>query len=793
MNRRPLLILLLIAIAAMALLLSDVFDGDSGDQPPLSAPDAAETDAEAEPADLPMAQPDPAVNALVEAASESAAAKSNREEVASLTPETGAEADQPLDEFLRVLVHDPEGQPLATVPVSLWTMSRGRYYPWKEVGTLEDGIATFDLPPLDGADDLKLAVGFKFPYVGSKTVQLKRSALPAEPISLSLEATGSIAVQLIGPDDQPWPYATEVRLVPAPGFFERKSKALQKFGPGYGSQESNAEGQVVFPFVAIKKQYVVGVQYNSWGKWQRRNFAAPAKAGGKVEIVLRLIEPVPMVRFRLLDPDGAPVNSRDWFGVLSQFDLSNGGMSSRGSSANSNTDADGYTLFPINVNQRLDSWTLRQLTLNCRVPDTGPMLHARVDLTRKLNPGVQDIGDVQLLKFKLLASGRILSDRGTPVEGVSLTMEEQTVITGPESQSEHWDYLSGATQVKADGSFTVSGSSSTTALKLTFEADGYHPLVQEVAVGSSGHQFQFEASFVISGQLILAEGSAPQRARLIFVPSGSMVTGSMSSGNISHAVIKEDGHFMISGLKNQTPGEIAVFYGSGETALARIPEVSPLPVDAAPDPRLNPLRIGEMHHYEVSFVNSAGNKVRNVQYLLFANPAGQELGLGKQLRDSTVFNNRLELQSPLDHFKVGYYAEGYQYGEIEIEPGETVVTLKTAVMATLRLDNTLELPPGTELRIELESDAAMGLVNDGVTLPAFIPTVLPIVPIPAAGTYHIKLRLKDIESNKSILVSWPDGAETLDFEVGEHEGQEFNASFPNQQIREAAEKLKAGN
>jgi hypothetical protein len=794
MNRRPIFILMLLAAAVAVLWFSDLWDSESAGNTPLTPSEATESAVDS--GNLPVAQPEAAADVNNQGLAEVESGETNRKEVASTDAgEVAADStpDEPPTELLQVSVQDPSGEPIELVPVSLWTINRGRYFPWKVEKTLPDGIASFALPITEESKDLKLAVGFEFPYVGSKTVQLSRSDLPTEPIALNLEPTGSVAVQLIGPDDQPWGLATEVRLAPAPGFFERKRKALQKSGPGIGAQKSDAEGNVLFPFVALNKQYIVGVQYNSWGKWERQTFAAPSAAGEQIEIVLKLIKPVPMVRFRLLDPKGAPVVSHDWFGILSQFDLSGGGMSSRGSSANSSTDAEGYTIYPLNVSQKLASWTLRQLTLSCRVPNTGPMLHARIDLTPKLNAGMQDIGDVQLLKFKPLVSGRILSDRGTPVAGVSLTMEEQTVITGPDKQSEAWDYLSGSTKVDAEGNFTVSGSTPTAALKLTFEADGFHTLVQEVEVGSSGHQFAFEASFVISGQLEMAEGAIQKRARILFIPPGSMATGSMSSGQVSHAVLQEDGRFVISGLKNQTPGEIALFYGGGETALARIPDVSPVPADASPDPRINPLRIGPVHHFEVSFVNSAGKSVRDVQFLVFADPAGQELGIGQQLRDSTVFGNRLELQSPLARFKVGYYAEGYQYGEAEIEPGETTLTLKTAVMATLHLDNTLELPPGTQLQVELESEAAMGLADDRVTLPAFIPSVLPIVPIPAAGTYRIKLRLKDIESKKSTEVYWPGGAESLEILVGEHEGQEFNASFPNEQIQEAAAKLKEEN
>jgi hypothetical protein len=794
MNRRPIFILMLLAAAVAVLWFSDLWDSESAGNTPLTPSEATESAVDS--GNLPVAQPEAAADVNNQGLAEAESGEANRREVASTDAgEVAADTtpDEPPTELLQVSVQDPAGEPIELVPVSLWTINRGRHYPWQVESTLQDGIASFALPITEESKDLKLAVGFEFPYVGSKTVQLSRSDLPTEPIVLNLEPTGSVAVQLIGPDDQPWGLATEVRLAPTPGFFERKSKALQKSGPGIGALKSDAEGKVLFPFVALKKQYIVGVQYNSWGKWERQTIAAPAVAGELIDIVLKLIEPVPMIRFRLLDPEGAPVVSRDWFGILSQFDLSGGGMSSRGSSANSSTDAEGYTIYPLNVSQKLASWTLRQLTLSCRVPNTGPMLYARIDLTPKLNAGMQDIGDVQLLKFKPLVSGRILSDRGTPVAGVSLTMEEQTVITGPDKQSEAWDYLSGSTKVDAEGNFTVSGSTPTAALKLTFEADGFHPLVQEVEVGSSGHQFAFEASFVISGQLIMAEGNSAKRASVRFVPPGAIATGSMRSGRVSNAVMQEDGRFVISGLKDQTSGEIAVFYGRSETALSRISDVSPMPADTAQDPRINPLRIGEIHHYEVSFMNSAGKKVRGVQYLLSAVDPGQQSGTGKPLQASTGFGSFLELQSQIDRFKLSYYTEGFQYDEAEIEPGETIITLKTAVMATLRLDNTLELPPGTELQIELESEAAMGLANDRVTLPAFIPAVLPILPIPAAGTYRIKLRLKDIESKKSTEVYWPGGAESLEILVGEHEGQEFNASFPNEQIQEAAAKLKAEN
>ena len=192
MNRRPLFILLLFGLLALGLLFSDIWG--SGDAQPslLVQPEAAE--AQAHSADLPIAGAETGAGAQAEAVKGS----SSREEVPLVDSTEGAEApnsEHAAVDLLRVRVQDLEGQAIKRVPVSLWTLNRGRYYPWKVEETQQDGIASFSLAMDEESRGLKLAVGFMFPYAGSKTVLVDRSELPTEPIVLQLEATGSVAVQ----------------------------------------------------------------------------------------------------------------------------------------------------------------------------------------------------------------------------------------------------------------------------------------------------------------------------------------------------------------------------------------------------------------------------------------------------------------------------------------------------------------------------------------------------------------------------------------------------------------------
>lgn len=697
---------------------------------------------------------------------------------------------------LQVLVVSSEGIKLAGVPVSLWTIFEGRLsnHPWKEGVTNESGLATLHLPPPPKDYDRSIAVGFPFPCGSSKPAHLLRSELPAEPITLTLAATGAVEVQLLDADGNPWIYPMSVILGPSPGLFKDKRIVLRKEGPSYGIAKTNEQGVVVFPHVVLNRALVAGlasvVGAGQWGQWSVEGFAGPGSPGEMTKVQLRLTNPADVIRFRLLDPEGNPVTNRDWSAIITEYTSLPSSFRTQGRQRKQTTDEFGITLCGLPQFNTEVPWTHRNFVLTCVPGDINEKLEATVNLTEDFGPGIHDIGDVQLQPFTALAAGSLVSGTDAKLENLSVRVESEVEILSGSSDFQNWNAIPREVAFEPNGSFQVTGSTSAEKIRLTFQADGFHDLVKVVEAGSSNLNFAFEASFVIAGRLELPEDFDLQRVKMYFVPPGSAVTGSGWSGHVSEAEVRQDGAFTFSGLESATSGEVAVFWGRGETALVRIQDVTPIEAHVAPDARLNPLQIAAIHHYEISFADEDGELLNNMRYRIFKDVDSFDSASSADFQGGTAFINRFTLNIQLQQVKVGYWQAGYAYGEQIVQPGETVLTAKQPILASLKLENSLELPDGMELEAELISDAAGGLASMRETVPPVIPFLLPQIPLPAAGTYGIQLFLKDKETRKEVPVSWEDGSLIKEFVVSKDADQVFRVSFPNHNILLAAEQLK---
>jgi hypothetical protein len=778
-----LLLFLLLVFGGLYVLFSDFLDPATSphelEQVQASIPDVRASNA---PAELPLVNEPQNVerSAFEPSPSDSYAQTSTQEETFAL----------------QVQVVSPQGDKLAGVPVSLWTVFEGRYssLPWKESVTNESGLATLHLPPPPADYDRSLAVGFPFPCGKSKPVRLMRSELPAEPITLTLAATGEVEVQLLGADGKPWLLPMTVILAPSPGLFQDKRSVLRKDGPSYAIAKTNNQGLVHFPHVALNRALVAGlasvVGNDQWGQWSTEGFAGPRTAGGLTKIQLRLTKPADVVRFRLLDPDGEPVRERAWSAIITEYTVLDSSFRTQGRQRKQTTDELGYTLCGLPQLRADEPWTYRGFILTCQLIDGGRKLQAEVDLTEDFGPGVHDLGDVQLQSFSLLAGGQLVSGAGAELHHLSVRVESVAFAPNGASGYQQWEPVIHEAVFEPDGGFQIEGVTSAKRVRLTFQAEGYHGLVKIVDVGSSNLDFALEASLLVTGRLELPEGFDLSRAKVYFIPPGSSATGSSRAGRVSVAKLQQDGSFAFSGLQDAAGGEVAVFWGRSNTALARIADVVPVAAHVIPDPRINPLRVGSIHHYEVSFVDEDGESVRNIRYRIFKDVDSPESTQSEDLQDGTGFTNHFTLNTQQQKVKVGYWQAGFAYSEQIIAPGDTQLVLQPPVFATLKLENNLDLPVGVDLEAQLISDAAGGLASMRETVPAAIPFLLPKIPLPTAGIYQVKLFLKDKETRKSVPVSWEDGSLTKEFVVSEDSGQVFRVSFPNDNIQLAAEQLQ---
>lgn len=703
--------------------------------------------------------------------------------------------------FLQVNVVSSSGESLAAIPVAAWFLNGDNIFPIGEPALSNDeGIAMLALPEFSKKSTSTVQVGFPFPCADSKPIKFLPSAVPEGPVTLTFSGTGTgtIEVQLLGPDDKPWPHPMSVSLAPNPGLFAKNSSVIGKIGHGFSEEVSNEEGRVTFTHAALGKPYVLGIVKKwaamNWGEWGIKSFTGPTSNAEPLRVEMRLNKLLPVVHFRILDPEGEPVRNRAWNGQLREFTVSDNGGSfrSRGGYRNLGTDAEGFSYCAVPSVSERNPWTARELLVNC-VPTKGAKsLSVRVDLTRDFPPGIHEIEDIQLVATRTLIAGNVQASNGQVLKNLTIAVSSLQMIPGNGSTYELWDPMPVEKSYAPNGSFSLSGSSSASRLQLEFVADGFQKLTQRVEAGTDGHSFVLEPSFVLTGRIEVPEDESLGRFSIYFVPPGSFVSRSGRSGNVALGKIQEDGSFLISPLEKAEPGAIAVFNG-GESALLRIEDILPVSAHVDPDPRINPIRIGAIYSYQVSFVDDKGKRVTGVKYRLFKNDLASESGATEDLKGSTSFSNKFELSTQQSQEKIGFWTYGFQYAEQIISPGETVITLKESPTASFQLDNQLNLPDGMELRVELKSSDGGGLVNQRQTLPSVIPPFLPPISLPPPGVYYLKLTLRDKDSRKGVDVPWQDGSLEQEYVVTAASGQSFHAAFPNENIQKAAEELRAQN
>jgi RNA polymerase sigma factor (sigma-70 family) len=461
---------------------------------------------------------------------------------------------------LRIEVVDRSGRPLAGVPVALQDLVPGNGRPawglaiWRGVTAGAGGVAqipgaevrqlTSSVPSMRRAE---LAVALGLADAGSEIVPIDLASLPRDPVRLTLPATGRMHLRLTTPDGAPLLEPASIGIGPdvRHPMFEMRGAAWLWLPV--------ANGTIEIDRVGLGAHYSI---YLAVDGDERRDtvakVAGPTREDETVEVTLAAGPPSTVVVGRLLRPDGEPL--RAW-PVRAKYDIT---LNSHERLVE--TEEDGTFRLPLAVYlfeydgrpgkspARPGSSTTSQLTLT---PDHAGELDpalASISIGRKLTseelePGVHDLGDLQLGAASMIVAGRVVDSDHHPRTDVDIVVEQKRDGAG---FMRNVGGVHGRT--KEDGSFAIQGAPLPWPLRLVARGDDCflaQPL--DFACGAKGLEVVVEKAGELRGTLLVDAG-VPLDDVTLEVSNDFVTYGSWFQDPSENVELAADGHFRVGRL-----------------------------------------------------------------------------------------------------------------------------------------------------------------------------------------------------------------------------------------------------
>lgn len=432
----------------------------------------------------------------------------------------------------------------------------------------------------------QLYLSLDLPFVDKSAHALSTSDLEARFVELTLPPTGTVTVRVrmadgtvprrgslaaLAPEGDARVVADDVQPAPSrnsstpAGFLNtfhatpENSRGLNKFDRLLGGGVPIVDGLARFEHVGLGRRWTVRSGGSGLEAEHSREFAGPTQPGETVTVELDF-KAQPIVRWKLLDANGAPYAKRQIAGQLSKLGGTDDGKLV--------SDAEGRVQLALST----EADDIVRRTLKLTFDDREKV---ELDLSREFPPGVTVLPDIELREKTRLAAGRVVDANGTPVEGAVVRVERQAVVrsdqeTDASTSAELWTTLRELTAVsRADGSFTVWGETPDASLGL--RASTRNGLVAAERVLFTPGQDGLELRVVAPGGIRArvrgpAELELDQLTARIALAGTSAATSDASSRQ--RVVVSADGALLAGGLM---PGRWELVIGASPTSeLARI-------------------------------------------------------------------------------------------------------------------------------------------------------------------------------------------------------------------------------
>ena len=378
-------------------------------------------------------------------------------------PTDGHRLELLADETLRVLVRDAAGQPAVDVPVDLRRCLVDGSERDEVVGNNRDtdrnGLVAFSYVQLvrrgeDGWHGKESVAAFVvmvsihgLPPV--RAVLEAGAPLPSEPVELQLPPCGALSVRLV----------LAGKLLPG------VDRMALHAGPDEDSDASNqsweqpvdAEGWAHFPFVPVQPNLFVRGLSDAMLWLPDLSVPGPGAPGVAVRHEVDLARQAIVLRGRVLDPEG-----RALAGGYASLVY---GITSSSGSGPLTFDAEGrflHVLLPRRAGSPDVEEPLQLDRFGLRAEVDGQRLQGKVE-PRKLQIGVNDLGDVRLQAESIVCAGRLVGYTPPPQGSVGIVIE----VGRSQADGVQWqkDYSCGG-RVADDGTFVVNGKPQLDRLRL---------------------------------------------------------------------------------------------------------------------------------------------------------------------------------------------------------------------------------------------------------------------------------------------------------------------------------------
>jgi hypothetical protein len=250
-------------------------------------------------------------------------------------------------------------------------------------------------------------------------------------------------------------------------------------------------GAAHFPWVELHRDWELSAWRPRGAEPTRLRARGPARSGERVTLELVLGSDHPVVSYRVLRSDGAPL-------VATEVELARSLFGSRATASVTTDSAGRFTL-----DARSMFLESGDFTVTWRPPDGAPQM-ARGSLPPDPKDGWNDGGDLLLSPEPLLCAGRVVDARGAAVAGAE-------VIAG---QDHGW---LGSTTVRdrsdADGRFELRGLWIARTFPVHAVAAGARSDALEARQGADDLELVLAPRFTLSGELLLDPGVDPGAIR----------------------------------------------------------------------------------------------------------------------------------------------------------------------------------------------------------------------------------------------------------------------------------------
>jgi hypothetical protein len=538
---------------------------------------------------------------------------------------------------------------------------------------------------------------------------------PGELITLVIPATGAVEVRIV---DEEWkPLIGEARV--SLGIVRQGEP--QRLSPFSEIRRTTLdvtaeEGVARFPMVALGAELEVAARRGQSRVATRAYAPGPVRAGGTATLDVRLGSDHPVVVLRAVYENGEPLANMQ---LLVRIELTARHTSNMHDVAVT-TDDDARFRVDVEADWTEDSERALIVTLGSREQ---PDATAVVDLSRKLQPGLNDLGQVTMAEPALLVRGRVVTPAGDPISQADLTLETMSEARQRWTRERRFEYES-----DADGAFEVRGLFPGDSYRLGAQRSGWAGQPREFRAGETDLVLEMTRAGAIVGSVLVDE-EIPRDS--IYVELTGEIEYLDYPNRRTH--LSEEGTFELEQLLPGTYG-VRVRIDQHREVLREIEEVVVLSNETTRDARLAAIDLrGALFARQVTFLVDGGDDAR-VQGQLSYGPVGAE-----RLEGHLWFHEReLTLVSTDDVLDVEVSARGFRAVLLDGVQGDFEVRLEQGlkVRVVLRGDASIPDPPIFVKVALTPADGSHGSLDFGA--PAFDEKREIMVRVPNAGEMSVR-------------------------------------------------------